>query len=74
MKKRLLVDEAHQRCHELLQTHWDKMVVLSNRLLEVETVNAPEFEALMRRRRTRRAKSTGQKTAHPWPQVGRADT
>ncbi len=45
---RVLVDEAHKRCHELLQTHWDKMVVLSNRLLEVETVNAPEFEALMR--------------------------
>jgi len=45
---RVLVDEAHQRCHELLRTHWDKMVVLANRLLEVETVNAPEFEALMR--------------------------
>jgi len=45
---RSIVEEAHQRCHELLSLHWEKMVLLSNRLLEVETINAPEFEALMR--------------------------
>ena len=45
---RLLVDEAHVRCSQLLTTHWEKMVILSNVLLDVETVNRPEFEALMR--------------------------
>lgn len=45
---RKLVDNAHQRCHELLKRHWDKMVLLSERLLQVETVNAAEFQALMR--------------------------
>ncbi len=45
---RRLVDDAHQRCHQLLTTHWDKMVILSNALLDVETINRPEFEALMR--------------------------
>ncbi len=43
-----LVSEAHQRCHDLLQQHWDKMEALSNRLLQVETINAPEFLAIMR--------------------------
>jgi cell division protease FtsH len=43
-----LVDEAHQRCRQLLTKHWDKMTLLSDRLLQVETINAPEFEALMR--------------------------
>ncbi len=43
-----LVDEAHQRCTQLLTTHWEKMVILSNVLLDVETVNRTEFEALMR--------------------------
>ena len=45
---RMLVDEAHVRCSQLLSTHWEKMVILSNVLLDVETVNRPEFEALMR--------------------------
>ncbi len=45
---RSLVEEAHQRCRELLTQYWDKMVLLSDRLLQVETINAPEFEALMR--------------------------
>ncbi len=43
-----LVSEAHQRCHDLLQHHWDKMEALSNRLLQVETINSPEFLAIMR--------------------------
>ena len=43
-----LVDEAHKRCRELLTENWDAMKRVSERLLEVETLNAPEFEALMR--------------------------
>ncbi|HRW03943.1 MAG TPA: ATP-dependent zinc metalloprotease FtsH [Caldilineaceae bacterium] len=43
-----LVEEAHQRCHTILSEHWDKMELLVNRLLEIETINAPEFEAIMR--------------------------
>ena len=43
-----LVEEAHVRCHELLRTNWDKLEMLVKRLLEIETVNAPEFEAIMR--------------------------
>jgi cell division protease FtsH len=45
---RTLVDDAHVRCNQLLTTHWEKMVILSNVLLDVETVNRAEFEALMR--------------------------
>ena len=45
---RRIVDEAHQECHKLLQTHWDKMELLSQRLLEIETINAEDFQALMR--------------------------
>lgn len=43
-----LVEEAHQRCHEILATHWEKLEALVKRLLEIETINAPEFEAIMR--------------------------
>lgn len=45
---RKLVDNAHKRCHELLHQHWDKMVLLSDRLLQIETVNSAEFQAIMR--------------------------
>jgi cell division protease FtsH len=44
----LLVEEAHQACHNLLTQHWDKMVVVADRLLQVETISAAEFVALMR--------------------------
>ena len=43
-----LVDEAHSRCHQLLAENWDAMQRVASRLLEVETINAPEFQALMR--------------------------
>jgi len=43
-----LVEEAHMRCHEILRTNWDKLEMLVKRLLEIETVNSPEFEAIMR--------------------------
>ncbi len=45
---RAIVDEAHERCHKLLTEHWDKMELLSMRLLEIETINATDFQALMR--------------------------
>jgi cell division protease FtsH len=43
-----LVEEAHQRCRQVLSDHWDSMVRVADRLLEVETINAEEFAALMR--------------------------
>ncbi len=43
-----LVENAHQRCHTALNDHWPAMVQVANRLLEVETINATEFQALMR--------------------------
>ncbi|MCB9114409.1 MAG: ATP-dependent zinc metalloprotease FtsH [Caldilinea sp.] len=43
-----LVDEAHERCRQLLTENWEAMQRVSERLLEIETLNAPEFEALMR--------------------------
>ncbi|RME62236.1 MAG: ATP-dependent zinc metalloprotease FtsH [Caldilineae bacterium] len=45
---RKLVDEAHQRCRQILMTHRDKLDAVAHRLLEVETLHAPEFEAIMR--------------------------
>ncbi|HAJ34716.1 MAG TPA: cell division protein FtsH [Chloroflexi bacterium] len=43
-----LVDEAHSRCHQLLSEHWPALQRVAQRLLEVETINAAEFQALMR--------------------------
>ena len=43
-----LVDEAHQRCHQLLSNHWDKVDLVATTLLEVETIDAQQFAALMR--------------------------
>ena len=43
-----LVDDAHERCHQLLSENWDAMQRVSARLLEAETINAPEFQSLMR--------------------------
>jgi cell division protease FtsH len=43
-----LVDDAHMRCRQLLQEHWDALVRVADRLLEIETINAAEFLALMR--------------------------
>ncbi len=42
------VEEAHQRCHQLLSTHWEKVDLIATTLLEVETVDAQQFQALMR--------------------------
>jgi len=43
-----LVDEAHSRCHQLLAENWAALQRVAHRLLEVETINAAEFQALMR--------------------------
>jgi cell division protease FtsH len=43
-----IVDEAHQRCHQLLSTHWDKVELVATTLMEVETIDAQQFAALMR--------------------------
>jgi len=45
---RRLVDEAYERCQQLLHEHWDKLELLADRLLELETIEARDFEALMR--------------------------
>jgi cell division protease FtsH len=42
------VDEARQRCHQLLSTHWDKVELVAKTLLDVETIDAQQFQALMR--------------------------
>jgi cell division protease FtsH len=43
-----IVEEAHQRCHQLLSTHWDKVELVATTLMEVETIDAQQFQALMR--------------------------
>jgi len=43
-----LVEEAHDRCRQLLTTHWDKVNIIAAALLEVETIDAQQFEALLR--------------------------
>ncbi|MCL4831467.1 MAG: ATP-dependent zinc metalloprotease FtsH [Caldilineaceae bacterium] len=43
-----LVDEAYQRTHQILNDQRDKLDAVAQRLLEVETLNRLEFEAIMR--------------------------
>ncbi|MEX1020058.1 MAG: ATP-dependent zinc metalloprotease FtsH [Litorilinea sp.] len=45
---RVFVDEAHQRCHRILRESWDKVERVAEALLEVETLESHQFEALMR--------------------------
>jgi len=45
---RALVEEAHRYCHEILSANWDKLELVSQYLLEVETINADEFRAILR--------------------------
>ena len=47
-----LVDEAHRRCHEILTSYEDRLDAVAAALLEQETLHAPEFEAIMRGRKT----------------------
>jgi cell division protease FtsH len=43
-----LVDEAHNRCHQVLSENWEALTRVATRLLEAETINSAEFGALMR--------------------------
>jgi cell division protease FtsH len=43
---RALVDEAYERAKEILTTYKDKLVEISELLIEKETLDAPDFEAL----------------------------
>jgi cell division protease FtsH len=43
---RSLIEEAHNRAKEVLTTYRDKLEALAKRLIEVETIEAPELDAL----------------------------
>jgi cell division protease FtsH len=45
---RRLVDEAYQRTRQILVTYQDKLDLVAEQLLEVETLHSAEFQALMR--------------------------
>lgn len=45
---RRLVDEAHWRCHEILELYQDRLDAVAAALLEEETLYAPELDAIMR--------------------------
>jgi len=42
-----LVDDAHQQCRRVLKSHWEELESTALALLEHETINAAQFEALM---------------------------
>jgi cell division protease FtsH len=42
-----LIEEAHNRAKEVLTKYRDKLEAIAKRLIEVETLEAPEFEALV---------------------------
>ncbi len=44
---RLIIDEAYSRAKEILVTYRQKLDEIAKRLIEVETIERPEFEALM---------------------------
>ena len=43
-----LIDSAYAETERILDEHWDKVVAISEALLEYETLQADELEALMR--------------------------
>ena len=43
---RRMVEEAHQRAKEILQQYDEKLVLVAEKLLEVETLSQAEFEAI----------------------------
>jgi len=43
---RSLIEEAHKRAKEVLTNYKDKLEAIARRLIEVETIEAPELEAL----------------------------
>jgi cell division protease FtsH len=45
---RRIVGEAYDKARTVLTTHRDKLELVASRLIEIETINTAEFEALMR--------------------------
>ena len=45
---RSLVDEAHHRCHEILTFQRERLDAMASALLEHETLQAPQIDAIMR--------------------------
>ena len=43
---RRMVEEAHQKAKEILQQYDEKLVLVAEKLLEVETLSQAEFEAI----------------------------
>ena len=43
-----IVDQAHAACRTILTEHWDELELLAVALLEHETLDAEQFEAIMR--------------------------
>jgi cell division protease FtsH len=41
------IEEAHDRAEQVLTEHRDKLVAVATRLIEVETLDAEEFQAVM---------------------------
>jgi cell division protease FtsH len=42
-----LINEAHDRARHVLTEHQDKLVSVATRLMEIETLDSDEFEAIM---------------------------
>jgi cell division protease FtsH len=42
-----IVEDAYRRCHQTLETHWDKLELVASALLEYETISGKEFAAVM---------------------------
>ena len=45
---RRIVGEAHDKARSVLSTHRDRLELVASKLMEAETINRAEFEALMR--------------------------
>ncbi len=41
------IDEAHSRAKEILTTYRDKLIALAQRLIEDETLEGPELQAML---------------------------
>ncbi len=48
MEVRAIIDEAHAETRRLLEQHRDKLDLIATTLLEVETLDMPQFAALMK--------------------------
>ena len=44
---RRFIDEAHSRAREILTTYRDKLIALAKRLIEEETIESADLEAML---------------------------